>query len=142
MAHEIVNNEGMALGTESGRKKRVLIVDDEARILNFLRTKLNATGYEVLTATSGDETLREVKANEPDMVLLDLVMPGKDGFETLRELRAFSCVPVIIFTAKGEEAKSKGLELGADDYLAKPFNPDDLIARIESVFSRRLAGAS
>ena len=120
---------------------RVLVVDDEERILNFLRSKLKISGYEVLTASNGVEALEQVKAQEPDLVLLDVLMPKKDGFETLKELRTFSSVPTIILSAKGANAdKIKGLALGADDYLAKPFSPDELVARIEAV-RRRLASA-
>jgi two-component system KDP operon response regulator KdpE len=117
----------------------VLLVDDEPRILNFLSSKLRATSYEVLTASNGVEALEQVQAQEPHLVVLDILMPRMDGFETLKELRTFSSVPVIILSAKGTNAdKIKGLDLGADDYLAKPFSPDELIARIEAV-RRRLA---
>jgi DNA-binding response OmpR family regulator len=120
---------------------RVLVVDDEPRILNFLSSKLRASGYEVLTARNGAEALEQVPAHEPDLVVLDVMMPKMDGFETLKEIRSFSSVPVIILSAKGSNTdKVKGLDLGADDYLAKPFSPDELIARIEAV-RRRLAPA-
>ncbi len=120
---------------------RVLVVDDEPRILKFLELRLKASGYEVLTADSGLEALEQVQAQEPDLVVLDVLMPKKDGFETLKELRAFSSVPVIILSAKEANTdKVRGLELGADDYLAKPFSPDELVARIEAV-RRRLASA-
>lgn len=118
---------------------RILLVDDDPRILKFLELKLKALGYGVLTANSGFEALEQVEAQQPDMVVLDVLMPKKDGFETLRELRAFSAVPIIILSAKEADTdKVRGLELGADDYLAKPFNPDELVARIEAV-RRRLA---
>jgi len=121
------------------RQFRVLLVDDEQRILNFLSSKLKATGYEVFTASNGVEALEQVQAQEPDFVVLDILMPKKDGFETLKELRTFSPVPVIILSAKGTNVdKVKGLSLGADDYLSKPFSPDELIARIEAV-KRRLS---
>ena len=117
---------------------RVLIVDDEARILKFLTTRLKTSGYEVITAGSGEEALDQVQAQEPDMVILDVVMPGMDGFETLKQIRALSSIPVIILSARGENTdKIAGLGLGADDYLAKPFSPDELVARIEAV-KRRL----
>jgi len=119
----------------------VLVVDDEQRIVNFLNSKLRASGYEVLTASNGVEALEQVQAQEPDLVVLDVMMPKMDGFETLKELRSFSSVPVIILSARGANVdKVKGLDLGADDYLAKPFSPDELIARIEAV-KRRLAPA-
>ncbi len=121
------------------KKFRVLVVDDERRILNFLSSKLKATGYDVFAADNGVEALEQVQVQEPDLVVLDILMPKKDGFETLKELRTFSPVPVIILSAKGTNVdKVKGLSLGADDYLAKPFSPDELIARIEAV-RRRLS---
>ena len=120
---------------------RILIVDDEERILNFLSIKLKALGYGVLTASNGLEALEQAQAQEPDLIVLDLIMPKMDGFETLKELRSFSSVPVIILSAKGADVdKIKGLGLGADDYLQKPFNPDELVARIEAV-RRRLQPA-
>jgi len=120
---------------------RILVVDDDERILNFLRTKLKALAYEVLTASNGLEAVEQAQAQEPDLVVLDVIMPKMDGFETLKELRSFSSVPVIILSAKGADVdKVKGLGLGADDYLQKPFNPDELVARIEAV-RRRLEPA-
>ncbi len=120
---------------------RVLVVDDEPRILKFLKLKLKASGYEVLTADNGLEALEQVQAQEPDLLVLDVVMPGMDGFETLKQVRALSSVSVIILSAKEANTdKVRGLELGADDYLAKPFNPDELVARIEAV-KRRLSPA-
>ena len=120
---------------------RVLVVDDEPRIIKFLKLRLEASGYEVLTAGSGLDALEQLQAQEPDLLVLDVVMPGMDGFETLKQVRAFSSVPVIILSAREANTdKVKGLELGADDYLAKPFSPDELVARIEAV-RRRLAPA-
>jgi len=120
------------------RKFSVLVVDDEERILNFIRPKLRAAGYDVLTATSGAVALEQLQVELIDLVVLDLIMPQMDGLEVLKRMRAFSAVPVIILSARDTDIdKIKGLELGADDYLAKPFNPDELVARIEAV-SRRL----
>jgi len=120
---------------------RVLVVDDEPRILKFLELRLKASGYEVLTADNGLEALEQVEAQEPDLLVLDVVMPGMDGFETLRQVRALSSVPVIILSGKEASSdKVRGLDLGADDYLAKPFSPDELVARIDAV-RRRLAPA-
>ena len=117
---------------------RVLVVDDEERILNFLRTKLKTSGYDVITANTGAAALELVQTQEPDMMVLDVLMPGMDGFEALKELRTFSSIPVIILSAKGAYIdRIRGLGLGADDYLPKPFNPDELVARIEAV-KRRL----
>jgi two-component system KDP operon response regulator KdpE len=121
------------------KKFQVLIVDDEQRIVNFLSSKLRASGYEVITASNGEEALEQVQAQEPDLMVLDVMMPKMDGFETLKQLRSFSSTPVIILSAKGTNVdKVKGLGLGADDYLAKPFSPDELIARIEAM-RRRLS---
>ena len=121
---------------------RVLVVDDEERILNFLSYKLKASGFSVLTANNGEAGLEQAQAQEPDLVVLDIVMPGLDGFETLKQLRSFSSVPVIILSAKESSIdKIKGLSLGADDYLPKPFDPDELVARIEAV-RRRLESAA
>jgi DNA-binding response OmpR family regulator len=117
----------------------ILVVDDEKRIQNFLLSKLKVSGYEVCTASTGAEALEQVREQDPDLVVLDVMMPRMDGFETLKKLRSFSSVPVIILSARGaNEDKIKGLGLGADDYLAKPFNPNELVARIEAV-KRRLS---
>jgi len=119
------------------KRFRILAVDDDERIVNFLRSKLKASGYEVFTASNGVEGLEQAQAQEPDLIVLDLLMPKMDGLEMLKELRSFSAVPVIILTAKGADAdRIKGLQLGADDYLPKPFNPDELVARIEAVRRR------
>ena len=117
----------------------ILLIDDEERILNFLKTKLKMLSYEVILASNGVEALEQVQGQEPDLVVLDVMMPKKDGFETLKELRTFSSVPVIMLSARGDDSdRIKGLGLGADDYMAKPFNPDELVARIEAI-RRRLS---
>lgn len=114
-----------------------MLVDDEVRILNFLRAKLKASGYKVVTAINGLEALEQVQNSQPDLVVLDILMPKMDGLEALKQLRTFSSIPVIILTAKGDDTdKIKGLGLGADDYLAKPFNPNELLARIKAVLRR------
>ena len=119
------------------KRFRILIVDDEERILNFLSSKLKASGYEVLTASNGLEGLEQAQAQEPDLIVLDIIMPKMNGMEMLKELRTFSAVPVIILTAKGADSdRIRGLQLGADDYLPKPFNPNELVARIEAVRRR------
>lgn len=116
----------------------VLVVDDDLQILDFLRPKLKGAGYDVLTATNGLEALQLIKDRQPDMLVLDMRMPGKDGLSTLKELRNDSAMPVIILSAKGSDAdKIAGLEAGADDYLSKPFNPDELVSRIKAL-KRRL----
>lgn len=120
------------------RRFRVLLADDEARIVDFLKSKLEALGYEVLTARDGREAVEQAHGQGPDLVVLDVRMPKMGGFEALKELRSFSEVPVIILSACGTDAdKIRGLTLGADDYLSKPFNPDELVARIAAL-KRRL----
>ena len=115
----------------------VLVVDDEPRIIKFLQVRLKASGYNVITAGSGLEALEQLQAQEPSLVVLDVTMPGMDGFETLRQLRAISSVPVIILSGReSNNDKVKGLGLGADDYMVKPFSPDELVARIEAVRRR------
>ncbi len=117
--------------------KRILVVDDEPRMINFIRMNLELEGHEVVEAHNGLEALEAVRTKLPDIVLLDVMMPELDGFETLRMLREFSTIPVIMLTAKGEENdKVYGLELGADDYIPKPFGPRELSSRIKAVLRR------
>jgi two-component system, OmpR family, KDP operon response regulator KdpE len=119
------------------KDKRVLVVDDEPRMINFMRMNLELEGCQVITAANGREGLDRVREDMPDVVLLDIMMPGMDGFETLRRLRIFSTVPVLVLTAKdGEEDRIKGLELGADDYVSKPFSHRELISRMRAVLRR------
>lgn len=121
------------------KQYKVLLVDDEDRILNFLVSKLKLSGYDAVIAHDGFECLKLVREEEPDLVVLDVLMPKMDGFETLKQIRTFSSIPVIFLSARGVDAdRIKGLSLGADDYLPKPFNPDELVARIEAV-RRRLS---
>lgn len=117
--------------------KRILVVDDEPRMIGFIRMNLELEGHQVIEAHSGVEALEAIRTKLPDMVLLDVMMPELDGFETLRMLREFSSIPVIMLTAKGEENdKVYGLELGADDYVTKPFGPRELSSRIKAVLRR------
>jgi len=110
--------------------KRILVVDDEPRIIGFIRMNLELEGHQVIEARSGIEALELIRTALPDIVLLDVMMPDLDGFETLRMLREFSNIPVIMLTAKGEENdRVYGLELGADDYITKPFGPRELSSR-------------
>ncbi|MFC1947568.1 response regulator transcription factor [Chloroflexota bacterium] len=119
------------------RQPRILVVDDEPRIVKFLQIKLKSVNYDVITASSGQEALDAVYAQEPDIIILDVVMPGLDGLETLKQIRTISGVPVIILSARGDNIdKVKGLNLGADDYITKPFSPDELVARIEAIQRR------
>lgn len=118
-------------------KPRVLVVDDEPRILRFVRAELESAGFQVDTAPDGAAALRQVETGSPDLVVMDVIMPGLDGFETLKRLRGFSPVPVILLTARGSDAdKVRGLDLGADDYLTKPFSPEELSARARAVLRR------
>jgi two-component system KDP operon response regulator KdpE len=117
--------------------KRILVVDDEPRMINFIRMNLELEGHQVVEAHTGLEALEAVRTKLPDIVLLDVMMPELDGFETLRMLREFTNIPVIMLTAKGDENdKVYGLELGADDYIAKPFGPRELSSRIKAVLRR------
>jgi len=117
--------------------RRVLVVDDEPRMINLIRMNLEADGFQVVTAPNGTKALDAVRTQLPDLVLLDVMMPELDGFETLRMLREFSSIPVIMLTAKGEEDdRVRGLELGADDYIAKPFSPRELVSRVRAVLRR------
>jgi two-component system, OmpR family, KDP operon response regulator KdpE len=119
---------------------RVLIVDDEAQIRRALRTGLTGHGYAVEVVEDGEAALTAIAAHAPDVVVLDLVMPGIDGFEVLRQLRAWSRVPVLVLSARGQEHdKVEALDLGADDYLTKPFGMGELLARLRAVLRR--AGA-
>jgi DNA-binding response OmpR family regulator len=123
-------------------KFTVLLVDDDERILNYLGERLSEAGFGILTASNGLQALDEARRQEPDMVILDMLMPQMDGLETLRQLRLVSSVPVIFLTARdSHEDCIRGLRRGADDYLAKPFNPDELIARIEAVRRRTPPGS-
>ncbi len=116
---------------------RILVVDDEIRMIGFIRMNLELEGFQVVDARNGIEALDRIRRDLPDLVLLDIMMPELDGFETLRMLREFSSVPVIMLTAKGEEEdKVRGLELGADDYITKPFGARELVSRIKAVLRR------
>ncbi|MBN1101956.1 MAG: response regulator [Deltaproteobacteria bacterium] len=121
--------------------KRVLIIDDDARLRKLLKEYLEGNDFQVLTLEDGTEALATVRKESPDMVILDIMLPGKDGLEVLREIRSAHSVPVIMLTAKGEETdRIVGLELGADDYLPKPFNPRELLARMKAVWRRSTPG--
>ena len=116
----------------------LLVVDDDPRITSMLRRALSAEGYAVRTANDGGEGLTRVREREPDLVVLDLLMPGVDGLEVCRRLRELSDVPILILTAKDEtEDRVRGLDSGADDYLVKPFALDELLARVRALLRRR-----
>ena len=120
--------------------KRVLVVDDDAKTVELVKLYLNRDGYKVLTAYNGVEALRLARESHPDLIVLDLMLPGIDGFEVCRTLRDESDVPIIMLTARTtDQDKLTGLGLGADDYVTKPFSPKELAARIKAVL-RRLPG--
>ena len=118
-------------------KTRVLIVDDDPNINQLIKLYLEKEGYETETAERCDDALNLFKKNPPQIVLLDLMLPGMDGWQVCREIRKISTIPIIMLTAKDETFdKVLGLELGADDYMTKPFDPKELIARIKAVMRR------
>jgi two-component system KDP operon response regulator KdpE len=120
---------------------RILVVDDEPQILRSLRTTLASHGYDVQTAATGEEALAAVDGRLPDLVVLDLVLPGLSGLEVCRRLRARSSLPILVLSARGDERdKVAALDLGADDYLTKPFGVNELLARIRAAL-RRAVGA-
>ncbi len=117
--------------------KTVFIVDDEKNICELIRLYVEKEGYSTCIAYDGEEAVNKFKESNPDLVLLDIMIPKKDGWQVCRELRAMSNVPIIMLTAKGELFdKVLGLELGADDYIVKPFEPKELVARIKAVLRR------
>jgi len=117
--------------------KTVLVVDDESRMVEFIAMNLELEGFRAVRAANGSEALEKASKEHPDLVLLDIMMPEMDGFETLQGLRETSSVPVIFLTAKSEEVdRIKGLDLGADDYITKPFSPRELVSRIRAVLRR------
>lgn len=118
-------------------KEKILVVDDEASIRRILETRLSMIGYDVVTAADGEEALDTFRKADPDLVVLDVMMPKLDGYGVCQELRKESDVPIIMLTALGDVAdRITGLELGADDYVVKPFSPKELEARIRSVLRR------
>ncbi len=127
------------MGSEMAGKK-ILVVDDDAKTVELVKLYLNRDGYRVLTAYDGTEALRLARESHPDLIVLDLMLPGVDGLEVCRTLRKESDVPIIMLTAKTtDQDKLIGLGLGADDYVTKPFSPRELAARVRAVL-RRLPG--
>ena len=122
------------------RRLRILIVDDEPTIVKFLRANLEANDFETLAAMDGAEALQTIERELPDLLILDIMMPQMDGFEVCRRLREWSQIPIIMLSALGDASdKVKCLDLGADDYITKPFSLDELMARVRSVFRRAQA---
>ena len=125
------------------KRSLILVVDDETRIARMIRMNLEHDGYDVIEANSGQQALDMVRSQMPNLVIMDVMMPGLDGFETLSILREISQVPVIMLTAKGdEEDRIHGLELGADDYVTKPFSPRELVSRVKAVLRRSEGNAA
>ena len=120
---------------------KILVVDDEVYILHILDFILGAESYEVVTATNGDQALHKVRDEKPDLVILDIMMPKLDGYETCRMIKsdpATSQIPVILLTAKGREVDQRlGKEVGANDYITKPFSPTKLIDRVQAILGVR-----
>jgi len=115
----------------------ILVVDDEPQILRALRASLGAHGYEVLTAATGEEALARAAASSPDCIVLDLGLPDIDGTEVIRQLRAWSQIPVVVLSARDEQTdKVAALDMGADDYLSKPFGIEELLARVRATLRR------
>jgi DNA-binding response OmpR family regulator len=118
-------------------KKTILVVDDEPRYLRLIEVNLATEAYDVKTAANGQEALEVVAAEQPDLILLDVMMPVMDGFTACERIREFSNVPIIIVTAKGEERdRVRGLDAGADDYILKPFSAQEMLARVRAVLRR------
>jgi two-component system KDP operon response regulator KdpE len=115
----------------------ILVVDDEPAIRRTLHTNLTARGYDVNAVETGEEALRRIEESPPDLVLLDLMLPGMSGLDVCRAIRAESSVPILVLSARGEErAKVRALDLGADDYVTKPFGMDELLARMRALLRR------
>jgi len=117
--------------------KHILIVEDEVKIASLLEDYLRANQYHTSTLSEGTEVVDWIRQNKPDLILLDLMLPGKDGMDICREIRHFSNLPIIMITARIEEIdRILGLEIGADDYICKPFSPREVVARVKVIFRR------
>lgn len=129
-------------GHISESKGTVLVVDDDQNVSQLLRVYLEREGFRVVVAGDGLEALTKFKERRPDLVILDLMLPGLEGYEVCRRIRKESSTPIIMLTARGDEVDTVvGLELGADDYVVKPFSPKELVARVKAVLRRAQAGA-
>lgn len=136
LSTQLLKKEGIKImATEKSLK--VLIVDDDKNICDLLRLYLEKDGYSVILSHDGEEAVVKFNALKPDMVLLDIMLPGKDGWQVCREIRQNSKVPIIMLTAKSEERDELlGFELGVDEYISKPFSPKILVARVEAILRR------
>jgi two-component system phosphate regulon response regulator OmpR len=118
---------------------RVLIIDDDEKLQKLLKEYLEDNGFIVLARLDGSDILRSIQMESPEIIILDIMLPGKDGLEVLKDIRREYSIPVVMLTAKGEDTdRIVGLELGADDYLPKPFNPRELLARIKAILRRAI----
>ncbi len=118
-------------------KAKILVVDDEPRIVEVLKLYLEKDSYQVVTASDGRQAVELARKEKPDLIILDLMLPGIDGLEVCRQVRSVSNIPIIMLTARTEDAdKLVGLELGADDYITKPFSPREVVARVKAVLRR------
>jgi two-component system, OmpR family, alkaline phosphatase synthesis response regulator PhoP len=123
--------------------KTVLVVEDEMKIARLVRDYLQHAGFDVVVTGDGEAAIASVRGRRPDLVVLDLGLPGRDGLDVTRELRKTSNIPIVMLTARGEESdRVVGLELGADDYVVKPFSPKELVARVRAVLRRTQAATS
>ena len=128
---------------ESDHTNKILIVEDEPKLAALLADYLTAASYKTQIVADGREVIPAVKAAPPDLILLDLMLPGRDGIDVCRELRTFSEIPVIMVTARVEEIdRLLGLEIGADDYICKPFSPREVVARVRAILRRAQRGAA
>ena len=118
----------------NAKKQRILVVDDQPKVLRFIEIDLKLRGFEVITSTSGNEALELARSLEPDIMLLDIVMPDISGFEVLSRLRTFTQLPVIAFSASPGN-QGDALRHGANDFMDKPFHPDEMVTRIKTLLS-------
>ena len=133
----MTEKENAEIQSEQDSRQKILVVDDEASIRRILETRLKMIGYDIITAADGEEAIASFNKNNPDLIVLDVMMPKIDGYGVVREVRRTSDVPIIILTALGDVSERiTGLELGADDYVIKPFSPKELEARVKAVLRR------
>jgi len=134
---ELQREQSLGRAPWGQQARTALVVDDEQRIAEAVAMNLELEGFQVFTAASGEEALSKVTEELPDVVVLDVMMPDMDGFETLRRIREISTTPVIMLTVRGDESdRVRGLDLGADDYMTKPFSPRELVSRVRAVLRR------
>ncbi|GAB4278244.1 MAG: response regulator transcription factor [Coriobacteriia bacterium] len=132
---------GLAHQEDVVQGRRILVVDDEESILKIARHALEEAGFEVMTALDGESAEQILNSSQIDLVVLDLVLPGKSGFDVAQDIRAVSDLPIVILSAKADEVdRVLGLEMGADDYITKPFSPRELVSRVKAVLKRSVHG--